>query len=150
VAYRDVASSTNRLTLIAAVLPRGTITTHTLFCLKTAVEDEARHFIAGMFNSFVANYLVRLRVTTHVTVAIIERLPLPKPDRSSIHRRMVSECARLLAVKAGDLDANANLQAAAARLYALDRDAFEHILGTFPLVDRRLRDASLASFIRTI
>ena len=34
-AYRDVASATNRLTLIAAIVPARAVTTHTLFCLKT-------------------------------------------------------------------------------------------------------------------
>jgi hypothetical protein len=34
-AYRDVASATNRLTLIAAILPPGTVSTHTVFCLRT-------------------------------------------------------------------------------------------------------------------
>ena len=34
VAYRDVASATNRLTLIAAVIPARAVTTHTLFCLR--------------------------------------------------------------------------------------------------------------------
>src|SRR5690606_25971109 len=33
-AYRDVASATNRLTLIAAIVPARAVTTHTLFCLK--------------------------------------------------------------------------------------------------------------------
>ena len=35
-AYRDVASSTNRLTLIAAIVPPGVLTTHTLFCSREA------------------------------------------------------------------------------------------------------------------
>ena len=83
-AYRDVASATNRLTLIAAILPAGMITTHTLFCLQgSALDEDAQHFLAGIFNSFVANYLVRLRVSTHVTVAIVERLPMPRPRRGS-------------------------------------------------------------------
>ncbi|MEQ1729083.1 MAG: N-6 DNA methylase, partial [Vicinamibacterales bacterium] len=34
-AYRDVASATNRVTLIAALLPAGSVSTHTLFCLKS-------------------------------------------------------------------------------------------------------------------
>src|SRR5262249_60686736 len=33
-AYREVASATNRLTLIAAILPAHTVTTHTIFCLR--------------------------------------------------------------------------------------------------------------------
>ena len=40
--YREVASATNRLTLIAAVVPAGTVTTHTVFCLKDQVDDECQ------------------------------------------------------------------------------------------------------------
>jgi hypothetical protein len=145
-AYRDVASATNKLTLIAAVLPAGVVTTHTLFCLKTPLDEEAQHFLAGIFNSFVANYLVRLRVTTHVTVAIVERLRLPKPERQSRDFRSVAQGAMRLAENPSDLSTYATLQAAAARLYRLDREAFAHVLQTFPLVEERVRDASLQAF----
>src|SRR4029079_16683098 len=77
-AYRDVASASNRLTLIAAIVPSGVVTTHTLFCLKGTVSRDLHVFLCGILNSFVANYLVRLRVGTHVTVSIIERLPVPR------------------------------------------------------------------------
>jgi hypothetical protein len=143
-AYRDVSSATNRVTLIAAVLPPDTITTHTLFCLRTPLDEEAQHFVCGMFNSFVANYLVRLRVTTHVTVSIIERLPLPMPPRSSREFRVIASNAALLAAGGGGLAEQVELQTAAAHLYGLDHDAFAHILSTFPLVDDGLRQASLA------
>ena len=36
-AYRDVASAANRLSLIAAIVPAGCVTTHTVFCLKDAM-----------------------------------------------------------------------------------------------------------------
>lgn len=150
VAYRDVAASTNRLTLIAARLPAGTVTTHTLFCLRTPLDEEAQQFVTGMFNSFVANYIVRLRVTTHVTVAIVERLPLPKPARGSRDFSIVCACARALADTPDDVDVQARLQAAAARLYALDQAAFAHVLGTFPLIDETVRAAAMAAFTRTV
>ncbi|HVH54976.1 MAG TPA: N-6 DNA methylase [Vicinamibacterales bacterium] len=149
-AYRDVASSTNRLTLIAAVLPAGTVTTHTLFVLRTRLDEEAQQFVAGMFNSFVANYVVRLRVTTHVTVAIVEQLPLPMPRHSSVDFRIVAGCARVLADRADDRQAYARLQAAAARLYGLDAEAFAHVLSTFPLIDEGVREASMDAFTRTV
>jgi hypothetical protein len=150
VAYRDVASATNKLTLIAALLPAGTVTTHTLFVLKTALDEEEQQFVTGMLNSFVANYMVRLRVTTHVTVSIVERLPLPKPSRESKEFMAVSTCARGLSRTPGDAKVQAALQAAAARLYELDAAAFAHVLSTFPLVDERLREASMEAFTRTI
>ena len=149
-AYRDVASATNRLTLIAAVLPAGTITTHTLFCMKTALDERDLHFLAGLFNSFVANYLVRLRVTTHVTVAVVEALPLPRPDRASGEYATVAGLAQRLARVPGDGAAEARLQAIAARLYGLGAAEFRHVLSTFPLVDEGLRQASMAEFSRTL
>ena len=76
-AYRDVASATNRLTLIAAIVPARSVTTHTLFCLKTPLPLDAQHVLCALLNSFVANYLVRLRVNTHVTASLLARLPVP-------------------------------------------------------------------------
>jgi hypothetical protein len=73
VAYRDIASATNRLTLIAAIIPPHVVTTHTLFCLKTRMAIDAQHVLCALMNSFVANYLVRLRVNTHVTSALVSR-----------------------------------------------------------------------------
>ena len=71
-AYRDVASSTNRLSLIAAILPAGVVTTHSLFCLKTRLSGDNQAFLCGMLNSFVANYLVRQVMTTHLGSTTVE------------------------------------------------------------------------------
>ena len=81
-AYRDVASAKNRLTLIAAILSPRCVSTHTLFCLRTPLTSRAQHFLCGLFNSFLVNYLVRQRVATHVTTAIVERLPMPRREQA--------------------------------------------------------------------
>ena len=57
-AYRDVASATNRLTLIAGLLPAGVASTHTVFCLATPLPLQSQYFLCGLFNSLVVNYLV--------------------------------------------------------------------------------------------
>lgn len=150
VVYRDVAAATNRLTLIAAVLPAGAVTSHTLFCLRTALDDDALHVVAGLLNSFVANYLVRQRVTTHVSVSIVERLPLPKAPARSPLVRAIGACASHLAEQPEDAAAYARLQGAAARLYGLDHDEFAHVLSTFPLIEPGIRAAALSAFVRTI
>ena len=72
-----LASAGNRQTLIAALLPAHTASTHTLFCLRTPLARREQHYLAALLNSFVLNHLVRLRVSTHVTTAIVERLPVP-------------------------------------------------------------------------
>ncbi len=46
--------------------------------------------------------------------------------------------------------AGVQLQALAAHLYEIDAGGFAHILGTFPLVDPRLRQATMTAFTGTV
>jgi len=149
-AYRDVASATNRLTLIAAILPRGVVTTHTLFCLKAPLDDDVQQFLCGMFNSYVANYLVRLRVGTHVSAGIIARLRVPRPAPGSVALRRIAGLSRRLARRPGDRDAAARLQAMAAMLYRLTPAEFQHVLNTFPLVAIEDRARAMRAFLDAI
>ena len=95
-AYRDVASSTNRLSLIAAVLPPGVVTTHSLFCLKTRLSGDDQAFLCAMLNSYVANYLVRQVMTTHLGSTTVEALRVPKPLSDSPVFEEIVELAHAL------------------------------------------------------
>jgi hypothetical protein len=145
-AYRDVASATNRVTLIAALLPRDCVTTHTLFCLKTPLDEDAQWFLCGVMNSYVANYLVRLRVTTHVSAGIVERLPVPFVTAGSGLGREVATLSRQLAARLPGVRDD-RLQALVARLYNLAPAQFSHVLATFPLVEAERRQAAFAEFL---
>jgi hypothetical protein len=149
-AYRDVASATNRVTLIAAILPAGCVTTHTVFCLKTDLAEDAQWFLCGVMNSYVANYLVRLRVTTHVSAGIVERLPVPfvQVDGGAGQEvvRLAREAARAASGPHPAEWSDAHLQALVARLYGLTAPRFAHILSTFPLVESTRRAAALHAF----
>ena len=144
-AYRDVASATNRLTLIAAVLPANCVSTHTVFCLRTPLPSRAQHLLCGLFNSFVVNYLVRLRVTTHVTTATVEQLPIPTAEAAPAACREIASLARLLA-RRPDATALARLNARVAELYQLSVEEFEYILETFPLIPLEQRRETLSAF----
>jgi hypothetical protein len=148
-AYRDIASATNRVTLIAAIVPARAVTTHTLFCLRTPLPLAEQAVLCALLNSFVANYLVRLRVNTHVTVALVSRLWVPAI------RPQHPEFARLATLAQALLDSSTpveempeyvRVQAIVARLYGLTTNDFEHVLETFPLVPRAVRDESLRLF----
>lgn len=145
-AYRDVASATNRLTLIAAVLPGGCVSTHTLFCLRTKLAGADQHLLCGLFNSFVVNFLVRTRVTTHVTTATVEGLPMPRRAQAPGACREIGALARLLSTRPSP-SAHARLQARVAELYQLSPAEFEHVLSTFPLVPEEERRAAFAAFL---
>jgi hypothetical protein len=144
-AYRDVASSTNRLSLIAAVLPAGVVTTHSLFCLKTMLSADNQAFLAAMLNSYVANYLVRQVMTTHLGSTTVEALRIPKPSYDSPLFEEIVELAHELRQAHRDA-ANARVQALAARSYGLAEDDFEHVLSTFPLIPPVERRAALEEF----
>ena len=145
-AYRDVASPSNRLTLIAAIVPAGVLTTHTLFCSKEPLDEELLLFLCGMLNSFVANYLVRLQVGTHVTASLMSRLPVPAPSRASREFRTIAACANALRSSPADPRSQALLQASAAALYGLTGAQLGHVLESFPLIDSRERSAVLDTF----
>ncbi len=144
-AYRDVASATNRLTLIAGLLPKGTLSTHTVFVLKTPLAPEAQWCLLGLLNSLVANYLVRLNVTTHVTTALMARLPVPRPLDDSPAFRTIAGLARQLSTTGIDAapEAYARLNALVVRLYGLSDDDYRHVVASFPLLPQSLRDRCL-------
>ena len=149
-AYRDVAGAGNRLTLIAAVVAADLVTTHTVFCLKSDLDLATQDFLCGMLNSYVANYFVRQRVSTHVTVAVIERLPVPRPAPSVPSFQQMVRLARWLSSSDPAApawpDTHARLQALAASLYDLTAAQYTHVLSTFPLVPADERARAAAAF----
>ncbi|MGH9220835.1 MAG: Eco57I restriction-modification methylase domain-containing protein [Vicinamibacterales bacterium] len=147
-AYRDVAGATNKLTLIAALLPAGTVSTHTVFVSKTPLDEESQWCLLGLMNSLVANYLVRLRVMTHVTTATMARLPLPRPAAGSPPFETLASISRQLSVRGINEGADdyARLNAIGAQLYGLTCDQFGYLLSTFPLIATDVRDSCLDAF----
>ena len=151
-AYREVASSTNRLTLIAAIIPTDVVTTHTLFCVKEALDEESQRYLCAVLNSFVANYFIRMRVSTHVSAGIIDRLRAPLPERHSRRFREIVDLsagleeAGLSAGTEGTFEDGARLQALVAVEYGVTPTQLQHILSTLPLLPQRDRDAALSSF----
>jgi hypothetical protein len=146
-AYRDVASAGNRLTLIAALLPARAVSTHTLFCLKPALPPGTQDVLCALLNSFVANYLVRLRVSTHVTASLMARLPVPVLAEEEAAFQQLGALARALMRGRGpveEADEYAELQGLAAYAYGLNTEEFAHVLATFPLVSGAVRERALA------
>ena len=121
-----------------------------MFCLRSPLSRTAQHFLCALFNSFVVNYLVRLRVATHVTTAIVERLPIPMLGEVPDAMEMVGIGEALVRLKADTTQrttAFARLNALVADIYQLSEDEFAHVLGTFPLVaidEREARPARIS------
>jgi hypothetical protein len=154
-AYRDVAGATNRVTLIAAILPSGCVSTHTVFCLRTRLPPDDQFVLCGLFNSLVVNYLVRLRVATHVTTAIVERLPIPLRGAGPAMLRRIGVAARWLSRHPVDdssqaarrISALVALNVTEAQLYRLSRPELDHVLSSFPLIEAVLHDGVRRGFV---
>jgi hypothetical protein len=150
IAYRDVASATNRLTLIAAMLPPGIVSTHTVFCQKNALSTRHQYCLLALLNSLVANFLVRLQVTTHVSSSLMLRLPVPHPRGHDPRFRDLARLAQSLARTGVDADEQSYVQinSISAALYGLTTSQYEHVVGTFPLLSERLRRWLVADYVR--
>jgi hypothetical protein len=142
-AYRDVASATNRLTLISAIVPPGAVTVHTLHCLRDPMPLDDQVVLCCMLNSFAANFLVRLWVTTHLGTATVERLPVPRPPAASRATVRLRQLGRdLLEAGGRNPAAYAEAQGLAALLYGLTPGEFTLVLESFPLVDADVKAAA--------
>jgi hypothetical protein len=105
--------------------------------------------LCGLLNSYVANYLVRFRVNTHVTASLMSRLPVPVVERHSrAFDNLVSLTRALLdgTRPPEEMDEHAALQALVAGLYGLSSTEFDHVLSTFPLVPKNVRARVFARF----
>jgi hypothetical protein len=96
-----------------------------------------------MLNSFAANFLVRLWVTTHLGTATVERLPVPRPSAASPGAVRLRQLGRELLEDGGrNPPAYAEAQGLAALLYGLTPAEFALVLGSLPLVDAEVKEAA--------
>jgi len=110
-AYRDVAGVGNRLTLIAAIVPAGVVTTHTLFCLRNTLSDEQHHFLCALFNSSSLNRIVRMLMGGHVTTGLVEHLPAPLWNGDRDQQKLADLAHELAETSSGaDDEARARMQ----------------------------------------
>jgi hypothetical protein len=114
--YRDVSGAANRFTLIAAVIPAGVVTTHTLFCLRTRLDLERQHFLCGVFNSATVNGIVRMLMGGHVTTDLVENLPVP-PWRGTPDQLRVAQFSQQLTQDPADTRSLEALNATVAAMY---------------------------------
>jgi len=136
-----------RCALLLRTPPGPAVTTHTLFCLKTRLPLAEQQILCALLNSFVANYLVRLFVTTHVTASTLSRLRIPHlGPGDSLFQEIAALAVRLSKAEDPWTPEHAQLQAAVARAYELSVQEFCHVLNTFPLIPNADLDAALRSF----
>jgi hypothetical protein len=178
-AFRDVASNTNERTMIATVLPPEVFCPHTVSLekLPTSKLNQIRRLgLVALFNAFVTDFIVRQKVTNHVSFFFVYQLPIPRLSESDPRLLALTHRAARLIGRSAEFDdllkevfgRNANhrshgvtneakrsevraeIDAIIAHLYNLTEEEFAYILSTFPLVPQETKTLVLNTFIATL
>ena len=171
--FRDIASSTNERTMISTMLHTNIFCNHKLptAIIKSdnSLDYKSELFLLTIFNSFVADYSLRQRVTTNLTFFIVYQTPVPRlTEKDPYFQEIVERAAKLICTTAeydelakevgltshenGITDERergkirAELDGIIAHLYGLTETEFSHILSTFPIVAEEVKTAALNAY----
>ena len=149
-AFRDIAQATNERTMIACIAPPGSVFGHTATVEKTpwARANAAALVLCAVFNSFPFDWLVRQKAATHLSLYILDALPMPHLGETQLC--FLADAALRLSCGHDGFDAlwrdhiggerqypdspprlRARIDAVVADAYGLDRSAYRHVLAGF-------------------
>ena len=173
--FRDVASNTNERTMLSAILP-PCFFGHTISAVRVldasgaeTLPKPVQAFLCAMWNSFAVDYMIRSRVSSHLSFYYVYQLPIPRlAVDDPIFVAVANRSARLIC-SSPDFEAvahefgltnqdegatdpaerarlRAELDGIIANLYGLTEEEFAYILTTLPVVPQPIKDAALAAF----
>jgi hypothetical protein len=153
IAFRDVTNATNTRTMIPCLIPAGVTAIETAPCLLRLQGDEVDEaYVLGVMSSIPFDWYARRVVELHITMEVLDSLPLPRPAEFDPRRQRVVELAGRLAarderfakwaevvgVPIGSFTttqerevAEAEIDAIVAHLFGLRRTQLSHIFSTF-------------------
>ena len=170
--FRKIARNTDERTMIATVIPPSFVT-ESFQTLKVVDENGCllvpyldQLYLSAVFNSFVFDALIRLKVTANMNFYFVYGTQVPDIAVSDARFTTISSrAARLICTtpefedlaksvglkghQGGATDPSeraklrAELDGLVAHLYRLSEEEFTHILGTFPLVAEPVKVAAL-------
>jgi hypothetical protein len=174
-AYRAVSANTNERSFIATILPKLVFCPHTMGLedvRSSSLSAKSRLVAVSLFNSFCCDWLIRQRITNHLSFFFVYQLPIPRlTSEDASFRPLVERAARLIGT-APEFDEllqdvfgpkathkthgvsepkerqtlRAEIDALVARIYDLTEDEFAHILSTFPLVSDDVKSQTLKAY----
>ena len=171
--FRDIAANTNERTMVSSVIPPtfhgNKLPTIKIFDGndKRLISDAEQLFLCAVWNSFVIDSMLRMKVTTTLNFFYIYQLPIPRlTAKDAAFAPIVARAARLICTTP-EFDALAKevgleshsvtdpaertrlrseLDGLVAHLYGLTESEFAHVLTTFPLVPEPVKIAALNAY----
>ncbi len=160
IGFRAVAASTNRRTMIATLIPVNSCCSNSIIFVKNysksnqlQMRQEELLYILGVFNSFVFDYLLRLKVSQNLNMFIIRDMPLPRFMERKWEQEIINLVKVLYAniplfdIKVGQNEQKylhysyneklALIDALVAHSYRLSYSELEYILDQFHIHDKQ-------------
>lgn len=160
--FCDVTGPTNERSMLAAIIPSTFPCGNTVIAMRASPNSNPVHLLwASLMNSFVTDWLLRLRVSNHMSFFLLESLAVPRPKVESDEAQLLIRAATRLtcttpefaplwqeimgepwqeACSMRDVQERAQLRAQidaiVADLYGISEHDYAYILNTFPLLDR--------------
>ncbi len=159
--FCDVTGATNERSMLTAPLPPACMAGNKVPTLS-GPQDDLLASLAAIINSFVWDHLVRLRITTTLNWAFVERVPVPTPSTLEGSLSGLSRDVARLACTTPELapfwegvmggqawtydsaerdpwtrgELRAEIDAIVADAYRLSVPEYARVLASFPLLDR--------------
>lgn len=143
--FCDVTGQTNERTMLAALIPPGSVCGNKVPTLDFFQQDhypEIPLLWIGLANSFIFDWLLRRICTTTVNFFILDSIPIPSFGRNLRERKRIAKIAGQLmseaetpfSVRTAAL--RAELDALAFGVYGLNQSECELVLSDFPQLDK--------------
>jgi hypothetical protein len=165
---RSVASNTNERSLVVSALPKFCFCGNSLQ-VSEALPSKSVCFIIGLLNSYLVDWILRIKVTTNINMFYVYQLPVPRLTESDPRFTPIVQRAAKLICTTPEFDdlakavglknhhdgatdpteraqLRAELDGLIAHLYGLTEHEFSHIVGTFPLVKEAVKTAALEAY----
>jgi Alw26I/Eco31I/Esp3I family type II restriction m6 adenine DNA methyltransferase len=171
--FRKIARNTDERTMISTVIPPSFVSENFQtacvidFSGKRIVENKDMLLLSAIFNSFVYDAIIRLKVSSNMNFFFVYSTQVPQKG-TSYDMKIVDRAARLICTapefddlakevglvshKEGVTDPvgraklRAELDGLIAHLYRLTEEEFAYILTTFPLVPDPVKVATLNAY----
>ena len=172
---RAVAASTNERSMICSVVPQNVFCGNSLLVNTGGFDNNASLlFCVAVLNSYVIDWLLRIKVSQNINMFYVYQLPVPRLDAGDpAFAPIVERAAKLICTTpefdellkdlsgfenlkgltgvtdpAARAQLRAELDGMIAHLYGLTESELAHILSTFPLVGDDVKAGVMREFVR--
>jgi hypothetical protein len=168
--FRSTGENTNVRNLISTILIKNCFCGNSLNLSKGFhLKNSILLFLSGMFNSFILDYVIRLKISRNINMFYVYQLPIPRLQKGDQWFSEIVERAAKLICTTPEFDElaaevglgshqngvtdeaerarlRAELDGIIAHLYGLTETEFIHILSTFPIVADPIKQNALNAY----